>query len=449
MEKKTIGSFLCALRRAHGMTQKELGEHLFVSDKTISRWERDECTPDLSLIPTIADLFGITADELLRGERKQSSATSAQAKTPTVSEETRDARSERQFRLLLDRRTIKYKNLSLISLAIAIFGLLMAAIINLGFLRAYIALGVGMICLLSSLVTQLCFANAARLRPDEEEEYEERIARINAHNEAVTMTVLRVCALLLGILAFCLPLAFVGDAHFGLTLSAWMLCGCLSAATVLLLSYLVWVFWLRALLVRRELLQSDEAKEHFHAAHRRLLTRTVLWGLGGLLGFGILAGGVVRSLPFEWLVAPTEFDNYEDFQAYMAAPPSASPELDILPPNVDVWVEVLPEDVFEDGKLPPSEDDEIHVGESALTEELRNHKGELLCTYINRKISYTIEISDADDGLPIRVYTSAHYARAKYVRQLITASLAALTLAYLGVLIGIHIRDRRRLQRRS
>lgn len=69
MEKKTIGKFIAVLRKANGMTQKELGERLFVSDKTVSRWERDECEPELSLIPAIAEIFGVTADELLRGEK--------------------------------------------------------------------------------------------------------------------------------------------------------------------------------------------------------------------------------------------------------------------------------------------------------------------------------------------------------------------------------------------
>ena len=41
MEKKTIGSFIAALRRANGLTQKELAEKLNVSDKAVSRWERD------------------------------------------------------------------------------------------------------------------------------------------------------------------------------------------------------------------------------------------------------------------------------------------------------------------------------------------------------------------------------------------------------------------------
>ena len=59
MEKNTIGKFISALRRANGMTQRELADKLFVSDKTVSRWERDECAPDLSLIPVIAELFDI------------------------------------------------------------------------------------------------------------------------------------------------------------------------------------------------------------------------------------------------------------------------------------------------------------------------------------------------------------------------------------------------------
>ena len=70
MEKKTIGGLIAALRKANGMTQKDLAEQLNVSDKTISRWERDDGLPDLSVIPVIAEIFDITCDELLRGERK-------------------------------------------------------------------------------------------------------------------------------------------------------------------------------------------------------------------------------------------------------------------------------------------------------------------------------------------------------------------------------------------
>ena len=57
MERKTIGGLIAALRKANGMTQKDLAERLHVSDKAVSRWERDESAPDLSLIPVIAEIF--------------------------------------------------------------------------------------------------------------------------------------------------------------------------------------------------------------------------------------------------------------------------------------------------------------------------------------------------------------------------------------------------------
>ena len=69
METKTIGKFISILRKANGYTQAQLAEMLGVSNKTISNWENEISYPDLSLIPVIADLFGVTSDELLRGEK--------------------------------------------------------------------------------------------------------------------------------------------------------------------------------------------------------------------------------------------------------------------------------------------------------------------------------------------------------------------------------------------
>lgn len=63
-----IGERISLLRKGRGMTQKQLAEQLNVSDKAVSRWERGASAPDLSLIPELADLFGITCDELLRGD---------------------------------------------------------------------------------------------------------------------------------------------------------------------------------------------------------------------------------------------------------------------------------------------------------------------------------------------------------------------------------------------
>ena len=86
MEKKTLGAFIAQLRKEKGLTQKSLAELLNVSDKTVSHWECDETSPDISLLPTLADVFGITVDELLQGKKKQSQPTAPPSYIPPKNE---------------------------------------------------------------------------------------------------------------------------------------------------------------------------------------------------------------------------------------------------------------------------------------------------------------------------------------------------------------------------
>lgn len=72
MEKKSLGSFIALLRKEKGLTQKQLAELLNVSDKTISHWECDETSPDISILPDLAELLGVSVDELLKGEKNPS-----------------------------------------------------------------------------------------------------------------------------------------------------------------------------------------------------------------------------------------------------------------------------------------------------------------------------------------------------------------------------------------
>lgn len=65
MNTKSFGSYLAELRRAKKLTQKEVADRLYVSDKIVSRWETDRSLPELSLVPALADLLEISADELL------------------------------------------------------------------------------------------------------------------------------------------------------------------------------------------------------------------------------------------------------------------------------------------------------------------------------------------------------------------------------------------------
>lgn len=66
--KSTVARNLAELRLLNNMTQMELAEKLNYSDKTISKWERGESTPDISVLVEIADLFGVTLDYLAKGE---------------------------------------------------------------------------------------------------------------------------------------------------------------------------------------------------------------------------------------------------------------------------------------------------------------------------------------------------------------------------------------------
>ena len=63
--RTTIAKNISSLRQASGMTQAELAQKLNYSDKAVSKWERAESIPDVSVLRDVALLFGVTVDYLL------------------------------------------------------------------------------------------------------------------------------------------------------------------------------------------------------------------------------------------------------------------------------------------------------------------------------------------------------------------------------------------------
>ena len=66
-----FGEFLYALRKEKGMTQAALAEKLNVTNKAVSKWETGEAMPETGLLLPIAEIFGVTVDELLSGKRAE------------------------------------------------------------------------------------------------------------------------------------------------------------------------------------------------------------------------------------------------------------------------------------------------------------------------------------------------------------------------------------------
>ena len=66
MKKKTLGMMISSLRKEKGMTQLELAEKMGVTDKAVSKWERDLSFPDINSIPKLAEVFEVSVDELMQ-----------------------------------------------------------------------------------------------------------------------------------------------------------------------------------------------------------------------------------------------------------------------------------------------------------------------------------------------------------------------------------------------
>jgi len=64
----TMGNIITFYRKKLGLTQDALAQRLEVTNQAVSKWESDQCCPDIQLLPKLADIFGITIDELFGRE---------------------------------------------------------------------------------------------------------------------------------------------------------------------------------------------------------------------------------------------------------------------------------------------------------------------------------------------------------------------------------------------
>ena len=68
MELVKIGKYIAGKRKALGLTQAQVAEKLGMSDKSVSKWERGICLPDVSVYMELCEILGISLNEFIAGE---------------------------------------------------------------------------------------------------------------------------------------------------------------------------------------------------------------------------------------------------------------------------------------------------------------------------------------------------------------------------------------------
>lgn len=82
MDSNMVAGNISRLRKQKGLTQKDLAERLNITDKAVSKWERGAGYPEITIVPELAKVLGVSIDELLGGEEDVSGSASAEPADP-------------------------------------------------------------------------------------------------------------------------------------------------------------------------------------------------------------------------------------------------------------------------------------------------------------------------------------------------------------------------------
>lgn len=432
MEKKTMGSFIAALRRANGMTQRELAERLNVSDKSVSRWECDDGYPDLSLIPVIAEIFGVTADELLRGERKVSVEGDSND-SGNGHEAGLGRKGQKELEHMKNMALNNFRSMSFMSIGVSLLGLVAAAICNLAFNRASLGFLVGCIFFVSSIVFEAMVLNSF-LSMNSMDEHDD-----NRRFGVIRMAEVSFCVKAV-LLSFTLPLVLmVSDSHLGLSVGGWFKYGCLSMLAVAVLLAIVIHIVNGCLVGSGRIALDEESRGEYQMKHR----------LQTIVGGALLVALVVTFIANEALTAmwgPTSvmtgtvFNDYESFLEFV--------ETDVPRPSsfgsnqqAGVAVRIAPES---EATVYYDENGNVVSKDEALTMTIQDRNGNTILKYVQRNgnvlsVSYSIGSKDGN-ALPITVYTHDDYKEGKRIvsqRNAVFACVYALEVAAAVIVYAI------------
>ena len=422
MEKKTMGSFLAALRRANGMTQKELAERLNVSDKSVSRWERDDGAPDLALIPVIAEVFGVTCDELLRGERAAAGEEQGAQSTP---------KGEQQKKHLLAASLSRFRSRCCIALACSFGGFLVAMAFNSALDRALLGFLLGAVFFVAAAAVETVQLNAALLAIHDEEG-----ENVDAFRRAVVRGAERTYGAAWVLFACTLPLLWafhpvtingftVSRTGVGVSLTFWQAALVLLAA-VLLAFFAVWIAERR--LVKKRFLPPEE-KTEAQRKNDRLLRTTALTLCAALALSAFINRALVGFGDTRRLAEGTEFTDFDSFVRYMRKPVEPIYYGDAAP---------APDTAVAESPLYYENDTPIYRSQTEGA-TIEDDNGNVLCNFIwrNRSVVFWRTGPKADGYLPVTVYTqeamSLAQQKAKHINTVFYGVYAAEAVAALAI----------------
>ena len=437
MEQKTMGKFLAALRKANGYTQKELAEKINVSDKAVSRWERDESAPDISLLPVLAEIFGVTTDELLRGERITGEKDTVKSREKT----------EKLYAHLREKALLKYRNKNLIVIGIALVGFLISFMMKFsvmvfpygkymsgmdrssvftfstdifesGIYMAQIASWVGPVCYLVAVILEIIFTNEMLFILNHSEETQK-----NANMQA-KYQVIKSVEWIFTCIGFCL------SANFGFFTKKWngqqqsiMILFSLKDGVVYGIIAAAASYFFNELLLRQDIYELEEAKLQEHKKN--------FWKKPIAVGIFVVAAGIIflaqRTLTKEGdvqaMAEGTVMEEFADFREFMKQEPEDKVTAKTAASGADVT-----ENTGEQAVYPVPGTGELL--------RLRDANNKIVYSfYWNNTSVVKWECSDTEDLLPITVYTKEQMENAEKKIREINLFFAFVYMAELAVVV--------------
>lgn len=443
MAKKSIGQFIAALRKANGMTQKQLAEKPNVSDKAVSRWERDESAPDLSLIPVIAEIFGVTSDEILRGERKNQYDEDFAAQSNT--------KVEKQLENLINRTRTDFTIRSIIAAGIGFIGLLAAMICNFGFYRAGLGFLIACVFYIAALICEVLFfilsVNSIKTSGFDGES-------INECKKNLFRTAVRAFIIILFLLVLSIPFIEEGSDYFGIPFDYWLLRNLIYTILFAVFCFIT-VPVANHIAVKNEFFTLNEKEQNRNAEILKLKKKSAI-----ILVIMLSVTFVVHCIFDEelygsiWRAAAggREFTDMAEFKEYIETDEAPMEYTEyffgysVHHSGVEETVTAMYEEEYSDNQTLDEEiyDEEITYDDYE-TCTIEGANGTVLCEYkhINANVVH-IDVKYDNDKVIVYTYTEADMSRANRVTSFINGCfVTAYFIEALGVIIWYNVKKRK------